>query len=415
MKTRKIAEPAASRRDEITLLQASLEIAQRWIPTAATGVLLLGAAVTGCGGTETAPQTAVAAEPMAIEATTLEESLAPRTHAATGTLHGRNTATLTSRVMGHVRTLEVAPGDRVEAGQVLATLDDATARASLRQASASRQEAAAAHGQFEQQVEATQASLELAQATRERMANLLSEGAVTQQQYDEAHARYQGALAQHAAATAGIARANSRIAQARAAADMARTNLNYAQVRAPYAGTVLQRPANVGDLMAPGAPLFVLEGEGPLRAEVAVPESLAQAISLGDEVRLEVDAAGANVVGRIDEIVPAVDARSRAFVAKVALPEVREDLRRGMFVRAHFALGERSSLRIPAVAVSPRGALDRVFVLEGDAARLRLVSLGERSLVDGQEMVEVLSGLQSGEALILTPAGLTDRQGVVRR
>jgi len=106
------------------------------------------------------------------------------------------------------------------------------------------------------------------------------------------------------------------------------------------------------------------------------------------------------VAGRVSEVVPAIDPASRAFTVKVDLPaDVGVELRPGMFARVDFRTGTTRALRVPATAVVPAGALDRVFVLEDGRARLRLVTVGERS---GEE-VEVLSGLSAGDVVMTAP------------
>ena len=99
----------------------------------------------------------------------------------TGSLRGRNTATLTSKTMGHVKSLKVAPGDRFKDGQVLAVLDARDARAGLSGARASVSEAEAARGQAGHQLAAAEAALQLARTTNQRMQRLLAERAVTRQ------------------------------------------------------------------------------------------------------------------------------------------------------------------------------------------------------------------------------------------
>ena len=112
----------------------------------------------------------------------------------------------------------------------------------------------------------------------------------------------------------------------------------------------------------------------------------------------------AGFTARVSEIVPSVDAASRAYIVKIDLPAV-PNLRSGMFGRARFPLGARKVVTIPPLAMVERGQLQSVFVVEDGVARTRLVTIGER----GAAAVEVLSGLSEGEKLVSpVPAGLTD-------
>jgi RND family efflux transporter MFP subunit len=232
---------------------------------------------------------------------------------------------------------------------------------------------------------------------------------VSQQQADEALAAFTAAQAQHQAATAGVTRAESRIAQSRASTLSARAALEFTRVRAPFDGVVLARPAQVGDLAAPGVPLYIVEQDGGRRVEVALPESLSQSVSLGQSVAVQVDGEGGNVTGTVGEISPLVDAAARAFSVKVDLPPEASHLRPGMFARVSFERPAHAALTVPASAVTARGSLDRVFVVEDGVAQLRLVTLG----AGHGERVVVLSGVSPGEVVVTDPPSvLRDRDRV---
>ena len=106
-----------------------------------------------------------------------------------------------------------------------------------------------------------------------------------------------------------------------------------------------------------------------------------------------------------------VDAASRSYIVKVDLPSCA-GLRSGMFGRAWFPLGVRKVVALPAAAVIDRGQLQSVFVADGETARTRLVSTGERA--NGQ--IEILSGLNAGEKVVVpVPPGLGDGARVEAR
>lgn len=368
--------------------------------------------LTACGAASADPGDSHDTPPPPAQVRVAEASEGPvaSSYIVTGTVRGLNTATLTSRMMGYVETLDAAVGERVVRGQLLATLDDADPRAGLLQANAGTLEAQAARAQYEQQSQAAEAALQLARTTHERMRALRADHAVSQQQADEAETAFRAAEAQYEASRSGMSRADSHIAQSRAMVLSARAALDYTRVRAPFDGVVLARPAQVGELAAPGAPLYVLEQEGGLRVEVAVPESLAGSVQLGQQVEVHVDANARVLTGTVGEVSPQVDAAARAFVVKVDLPsDALEGLNAGMFARVHFPRQARDQLTVPLEAVSARGSLDRVFVVDDSIAELRLVTLGA---VQG-DRVAVLSGLSRGEVVVVAPpSSLRDRDRV---
>ena len=127
-------------------------------------------------------------------------------------------------------------------------------------------------------------------------------------------------------------------------------------------------------------------------------------IRLGQSVLVRLDGIAGAIQARVSEIAPVVDSSSRSYVVKIDLP-ASPGLRSGVFGRATFQLGNRSALAIPAAAVVERGQLQSIFVADGGSARTRLITLGERN----KDRVEVLSGLSSGEKVIVpVPQNLPD-------
>lgn len=365
---------------------------------------LFAAAVAGCsavsprhnGGAPDEPASVVAVAPARVE--TLDVI-----HRASGTVRGRATAVLTSRTTGYVRAVEVRPGDVVKAGQVLALLEAHDVEASARRAKAGLEQSLASQGEAESGLVEARTNAQLAKTTRDRIAKLHDANAVSAQELDDAEARARAAAAQEEMAQARITAARHRIAQANAEMGEVSALLGYSRIVAPFAGRVIERHVDPGNLASPGTPLLVVEEEGLLRVEASVPESRAGVLALGDPVDVAVESAKAPLTGKVSEIVPAVDIASRAFLVKIDLGGDVQALRPGMFARASFPVGKRQGLVVPREAVTSMGALDRVFVVDeaGGAPRahLRMVTLGETQ----QGRTEVLSGLVPGEKVVVAP------------
>jgi RND family efflux transporter MFP subunit len=199
-------------------------------------------------------------------------------------------------------------------------------------------------------------------------------------------------------AHARVRAVGSGIDEARAALGEASATLGYAAITAPFSGRVIERRVDPGALAAPGTPLVVLSDEGALRVEVALEESLADEVKVGDEADVRVGAAP-SVLAKIGEIVPNVDVASRAFLVKIDLPPTVGALRPGTFARVGVHTAPRARLVVPTSAVTSLGALDRVFVAEGGRAHLRMITRGESV----GRWTEVLSGLSKGERVVVTP------------
>jgi RND family efflux transporter MFP subunit len=292
----------------------------------------------------------------------------------------------------------------VRQGQLLVELDARDLEAGYRQADAALNEARSAVPEAENAVSAARAQLELAQATFRRMKDLFDKKSVSNQEFDEAAARLRVAQAGHEMAQARRAQLTAKIAQAEAARRSAEVMRGYAQITAPFDGLVTAKNVEAGDLAAPGAPLLTVERQGDYRLEASIEESRLAQIRAGQSAEVVLDALDRTLSGRVAEIVPAVDAAARAFTVKIDLPALPQ-LRSGLFGRARFRLGSRQAITVPAGAVTERGQLFSVLVVEDNRARTRLVTVGQRL----GERFEVLSGLNAGDRVIHpAPPGLTD-------
>jgi RND family efflux transporter MFP subunit len=308
---------------------------------------------------------------------------------AVGTVRAAQTSQLASEMTGSIQELRVHEGDHVRRGQVLAVLEDTQPRTAIDSATAAESAAL-------QEVTASSSDLTLAESTLKRYQTLYDKKSVSPQEFDEAKARYQAALARRDMTRAGQEQAKAALAQAH-------TSFSYTRILAPFDGVITEKRADRGTLATPGLPIFTIESSGHYHLEVSVNENDLQYARMGEQISVAVDALGkADLKGRVSQIVPAADAGSRSFVVKVELP-ADPRLRSGLFGRAQFSRGKRSSLLIPQTAVVDRGQLQGVYVLDqSKIANLRYVTLGRET----GTVVEVLAGLQEGERLVAKPGEL---------
>jgi RND family efflux transporter MFP subunit len=366
----------------------------------------------GCGSKE--PQEASAdakAAPVPVKALTVSLADVPEVYEATGTVRAATEAVLSSRVMGYVREVRAQVGDRVRAGQPLVVLDSRDLEAAYRQAEAAVNEARGAMPEVENAIAAAKASLDLAKITYGRMEGLFKKESISNQEFDEASAKLKMAQANYEMALSKRTQLLSKITQAEQTLRSAEIMRGYATIDAPFSGTLTQKSVEPGNLAAPGAPLMTVERAGAYRMEVSVEESRLPAMRIGRPVAISIDALGRTIDGRISEIVPAVDAASRAFTVKVDLPPLAE-MRSGLYGRALFPLGSKRVVAVPEAALQHRGQLVSVLVADEGVARSRFVTLG-RTTPGG---AEILSGLNPGERVIFpVPDGVSDGARVEAR
>jgi RND family efflux transporter MFP subunit len=311
---------------------------------------------------------------------------APLTLRAIGTLHARESATISAQVMGRIEQVFVREGDSVRSRQALVSLDDATLRASVDQAQAAVKAA-------ESQEVAAQTQSALAASTLARYKQLQAEKSVSPQEMDEVTRRAE-------AAAAGVDALRAQRDAAKAQENGARAMLGYTRLSAPFAGVVTARLADPGSMAAPGVPLLQIESAGTLQLQAAVDESAIGSVRKGMKISVTIDGApNGTATGTVAEIVPAADPSSHSFLIKIDLAPSAQ-LHAGMYGNALIATGTHQAILVPRSAVVLRGSLSYVYVLDANRiAQLRSITLGAAQ----GELVEVLSGISANEKLVDLP------------
>jgi RND family efflux transporter MFP subunit len=358
----------------------------------------------GCSEAPKEKSTAAPPKPVAVSTITVATEIWPSIYEATGTVRARTSAAISAKMMGYIREVKVQAGDRVREGQLLVTIDTRDLDINSRRAEAAREEIRGAVPEADSAVAAAKANLDLAQVTFSRMQELFQKKSISSQEFDESSARLKSSQAAFAMARARRVQLNSKIAQADQEVRSTEVTRTYADICAPFAGLVIARTAEPGSLALPGTPLLTMEREGAYRLEALVEESQLTAIRIGQPVSVTLDPVNQTIDARVSEIVPAVDAASRAYIVKIDLPAL-PNIRSGVFGRAGFPLGSRSTLAIPFAAVIERGQLQSVLVADEGVARNRLISAGAKR----NDRIEVLAGLSAGERIVFpVPPGLAD-------
>ena len=368
---------------------------------AAVLVALAGTTLPACSSaSQTPPPTQT---PISVEVATVALTDIVSTFEGGGVVQAQTTATIMARILAPVREVRVVPGDHVRAGQLLVALDarDLVAQAQSASATATAADHVVTAAVAEQ--EEADAALALARTNHERIAGLHAKRSATAQELDDSTGALRAAEARAAGAVARAQAALSAVKGARAASEAARATSSFALITAPFDGVITEKMVEQGNMAAPGTPLMRLEDTRGFRLDVRVDESRIGQITLGATVPVSIDSGfggeSTTVSGTVTEIGRAVDADARAFLVKITLPDTG-GLRSGKFGRARFRGQQRRALTVPAAALTRRGQITSVFVLENDLARLRLVN------VSG---TEVLAGLAEGEMVIVAaPPSVTD-------
>lgn len=382
----------------------------------------------GGGAAEAAPVAITTAKAVAREV--------PSYIQATGSLIAEESSDVAPQTSGQVVATPVGVGAFVRQGTVIARLNDRDARLRLRQAQASVQQAVAGVRQAEARLglqpggnfdastipevraanadyDQAVAQLRLAQANEKRYRELVETGDVALSVYDQyrtqrdtAQAQVNNARQRLEAAINTARQSNQAIQSAEAGVESARSQAAIAEkavadttVRAPYAGYISNRPIAVGEYVTPASIIATLLRTNPIKLSLQAPESTAPFISQGMGVSLEVDAyRGKKFAGQVTAVNPAVDPASRSVTVEAAVENSDNALRSGMFATAQIVRqGGGQSVFVPRSAVlsDPNTQSYRVFVIQGNTAKLRVVQIGAE---EGDTM-QILSGVNADEVV----------------
>jgi RND family efflux transporter MFP subunit len=324
---------------------------------------------------------------------------------ASGYIVARRLATVSAKVTGRIASVEFEEGSGVEAGQVLARLDDATARAAWEVAS--RQRDAARKDLTEVEVR-----LDEAIRQRDRLRALQADKLVSASALDTAEAEATALAARLEAARASVAVAEGSL-------KLRAQDLDDLVVRAPFAGVIISKDAQPGEMVSP-----ISAGGGYTRTgiativdmdsreiEVDVNEAYINRVREGQRAEAILDAyPDWRIPARVLAIVPTADRQKATVRVRIAIEELDPRILPDMGVKVRFfedagAEGPPPLASVPVEAVAGSGDDQHVWTIEDGRARRAAVRAGEES--EGQR--GILSGIEPGAVVVLDPpAGLED-------
>jgi multidrug efflux pump subunit AcrA (membrane-fusion protein) len=363
--------------------------------------LLFFAAVSGCkekidpGVTKKATMKSVKAR-VAVASVNPQASL----YEAVGTVSARTSSTLSGKLMGTVKAVNVREGDSVKKEDILIEIDERQVTSQLKKTEAGVAESRRALTSAESSMDSAKAGAALAKSTYDRYKTLLKEESVSQQEFEEVEAKHRQAAAALAQAEAMVEAARNRVEQASADLEDANVRKKDATIRAPYDGKITEKMVEVGDLASPGTPFLTIEQEGAFCVSLVVPEQHIRSVTLGQKVQVTIPSLQEKTVeGTVGRIDPAADQKSRSFQIKVALPE-SEAYSSGTFARVQLPVGEAGMMRVPLTAMVTQGQLTGYYLVDKNhIAHFRLMRPGR---IYG-DSVEVISGLKAGDTYVVDP------------
>lgn len=315
----------------------------------------------------------------------------------TGTLEARQAATISPKVTGRLATVSADQGDRVTAGQLLATLDDAEFRHQLAVAEAALGVTTATIARL--RTDDTRARAILDQATLEhtRIAALATNGTVSPSDVDKAVEKLQIARAEAARARAAIAEAEAQHAAALSQIALQKELLANTRLLAPFAGLVVRRIRDPGDVVTPGGSVLELVATDELWISAWVDETASTGLAARQPARaLFRSDPTATYPGHVARLGRETDRETREFLVDVAIDRLPANWTIGQ--RADVFIGtttKPASLTIPARFLSYRDGTPGVYLVQGNRAHWTAIKTGLRNPTD----LEITSGVQAGDEL----------------
>jgi multidrug efflux pump subunit AcrA (membrane-fusion protein) len=391
-----------------------------------------------CGSKQSAEASSAAAAPKAVAVSTAPAALRQVSagFAETGSFVADESSDIAPPVAGRVIATPVNVGDFVKQGQIICELDHRDAQLRIDQMHAQLDEAVAAVRQAQSRIglnatrafdanavpevaaakasyESAQAQARLAAADAKRYENLVKTGDVSRSAFEKARTQQETADAQanaakqqYEAALNGAKQSYGAVESSQASLESMRAQLAQAEkgiadttIHAPFDGYISARPVAAGEHVALTDKIATIVRVGTMKLQLQTPEQRSARASIGMTVVARVSAfPDRDFEGKVSAINPSVDPNSRAFILEARFNNPKAELRPGMFATARVLLpGTEDAVFVPRSAVIHDRTTDanQVFVIDNNAARLRVVLTGE---TDGA-FIRILSGLTGKETV----------------
>lgn len=296
-----------------------------------------------------------------------------------GEVTAKQTANISTRMMGYINKIYVKPGDKVASGQLLVSIssDDILAKKAQIQAMITEAEAAAKN----------------AQRDYERFKTLRNQNSVSDKELENVALQNTSM--------------NAKVQMARQQMNEVNAMLSYTNIRAPFSGVVTQKMVDEGSMANPGMPILTIEQNGELQVIASIPENYIQYVKVGDIAQMELKSLGITIDGRVSELSPSAFRTGGQYSMKLAIDtKDKENIRPGMYVNILIPnkTGENitSKIMLDKSSIVYRDQLTGVYVIDDQSqANLRWIRLGKT--IGNQ--VEVLSGLSQNDKIVSKAEG----------
>jgi len=336
-------------------------------------IIIILAGLNACSG-RNEKKNEIKEKPVGVTLSTVSEN-AQTAILASGVVEAAQTANISTRVMGRITNIFVKTGDRVNKGQLLASVWDEDIKAKRAQTDAMIAEA--------------EGAFVTAQKDYDRFNNLYKEQSATAKELDNVTLQYNSARAKVVAAKQLRSEVNA--------------DLSYSSLTAPFDGVVTQKLAEAGSIANPGMPILTIEQDGILQVSASIAESDISNIHLGDVANIQLKSTEKFFDGKIIQINPSSQFTVGQYIVKISIPATaKKDIYAGMFAGVNIPVkdtrqAKTDAVLVPTSAIINRDELTGIYTVSiNKTALLRWIRLGKNY----GDKVEVISGLSKGEKFI---------------
>jgi len=319
---------------------------------------------------------------------------------------------IVAKYSGKITHVYVELGQNVSQGQELIIQDNSDVNILLAQNGAGLRQADAdtieSNANFQASYQKAQADYQRSMTNYQRYKTLFNQGAVSKETLDNQEQVVTTAQASldtwskqiTSGSAATVASKQAASDKARSVVDALQNQKNDLVLRAPRAGVIGYRQAEVGAMAQTGQKLLSIVDNSNIFVDCSVSEQDIGQMIMGMPTNISIESLGKVYTGKIIYISPAMDTTTQTFTIRIALDNLDNSIKAGMFARTNIDVMLRpQTLFVPKEAVLSTNGSDRVFVVNGDSkVTERVVKLGLRN----DKGVEILSGINEGEQVAVT-------------
>ena len=316
----------------------------------------------------------------------------------TGTLDAKVKAIISSKISGLIENVMVDQGDEVNANQLVIMLDDDQLALQVKVAMANLETVESAVNKLNKDLEYSSAILNKAKKTHDRSEKLISQNAISQEEFDRADETLEMAKAKYSYAEASVVEAKNKIVEAKKTLELRKEQLDDCQIRAPFDGIITKRERDSGNIVVPGSSILSLVSTNVLWIKAWVGETELAKVKEGQSAKIIFRSEPEYTYpGKVARIAIEVDGETREFIVDVNVNKLPVNWAIGQRAEVYIETEKRDdALIIPEKYIKWKKNIPGVFVDNNGVAAWRNIKTG----LSGGDYIEITEGLMKEDNIL---------------